>query len=775
MHIKLVEIQNFRKLKSVRVEFAEEKTVFVGANNSGKTSAMVALRCFLVERKFSVNDFTLCNWPAIEGIAKKWEAEQLMDGSTYQPSVEEWADVLPAMDVWLSVNNSELHHVIHLLPTLDWNGGDLGVRLRFEPENIADLYKEYLIARGACREVMNAATKGADGRKYDVPLWPATIRSFLEKNLSSQFIIRAYVLDPVKLVAPQGIEAMPQKLAADSECLASHPFTGLIRIDEINAQRDFDEANGREGRNSLDDDTSDQKTKRPLSTQLRSYYTKHTDPSDFPDASDIEALEAIHKAQGAFDSRIRAGLSDALLEVENLNYPGITDPKITLSSKIKPMDGLNHPSALQYEVPSFSGGAIPLLPENYNGLGYQNLLSMVFRLLSFRDAWMRVGKVGKRAALKQDDGPPQEPLHLVLVEEPEAHLHVQVQQIFIRKAYEILRKHANLGSSKILTTQLVVSTHSSHVAHECDYSSLRYFRRIPASKAGDVPITTVVNLSTVFGAEDDTKRFVTRYLRATHCDLFFADAVILVEGSCERIMVPHFIKNHFKHLDHCYTTILEINGRHAYRLRPLIEHIGLIALIITDLDSADSGGYHESRPPARGANLISGNTTLSSWVPLKKDLDALLDATAEEKVKAGDSYYSVRVAYQSPVMVAFDKQSAPVEALSSTFEDAIIFSNLEFFEKARPESPGETFSTFAKLVAKNRSPASLSSAILKALTPSARKAEFALDLLFAEDFKDLKVPPYIREGLEWLELQLTHKKKEIIAKEAVQAIAGGVV
>lgn len=44
MHIKHVEIGNFRKLKTVRIDFASETTIFVGANNSGKTSAMVALR-----------------------------------------------------------------------------------------------------------------------------------------------------------------------------------------------------------------------------------------------------------------------------------------------------------------------------------------------------------------------------------------------------------------------------------------------------------------------------------------------------------------------------------------------------------------------------------------------------------------------------------------------------------------------------------------------------------------------------------------------------------
>lgn len=41
---------------------------------------------------------------------------------------------------------------------------------------------------------------------------------------------------------------------------------------------------------------------------------------------------------------------------------------------------------------------IPLLSlsEKYNGLGYKNLIAMVFKLMSFRDQWMRVGKAGKR-------------------------------------------------------------------------------------------------------------------------------------------------------------------------------------------------------------------------------------------------------------------------------------------------------------------------------------------------------------------------------------------
>ena len=47
MKINFVVIQNFRKLKNCRIDFADKQTVLVGANNSGKTSATDALICFL--------------------------------------------------------------------------------------------------------------------------------------------------------------------------------------------------------------------------------------------------------------------------------------------------------------------------------------------------------------------------------------------------------------------------------------------------------------------------------------------------------------------------------------------------------------------------------------------------------------------------------------------------------------------------------------------------------------------------------------------------------
>src|SRR5690606_810167 len=119
---------------------------------------------------------------------------------------------------------------------------------------------------------------------------------------------------------------------------------------------------------------------------------KHLNPIESPELSDIEALQAIRDAQDTFDERLKNCFSQAIKEVEGLNYPGVTDPKLKISTKIEPIDGLNHDSAVQYELTNaLSNVSLDYLrlPESYNGLGYQNLISIAFRLMGFRDSWMK--------------------------------------------------------------------------------------------------------------------------------------------------------------------------------------------------------------------------------------------------------------------------------------------------------------------------------------------------------------------------------------------------
>ena len=665
---------------------------------------------------------------------------------------EKWRDPFPSLDVWLKVTEAEVHYVAHLLPTLDWKPEEgICVRLQLEPEKPDELLREYEKARKAARDTESAAPSGTpdgsqteeqggaeEGAEKSGPgvfaLSPKNLMDFLKKHMSRLLEVRAYLLDPSKKTPPANGVARPQELPANAEPLGGNPFKDLIRIDEVPAHRGMSDYAGGWGEGD-DAPQGENRQKQLLTGQLRTYYDRHLDPYKTPTPSDLQALKAIHDAQTVFDERLQDCFKGPLDELEGLGYPGVSNPRLTISTSLKPIEGLRHDSAVQYDVAtsSSSGGAPYLLPEQCNGLGYQNLISMVFRLIGFRDDWMKV----RKAADLDEEGlrkvsPP--PLHLVLLEEPEAHLHVQVQQVFIRKAYSVLRDHPDLKDASLLSTQLVVSTHSSHVAHEVDFASMRYFRRHPARGTGDTPTSTVVNLSVVFGTEDETARFVSRYLHATHADLFFADGAILVEGAAERMLVPHFIKKDYKDLYGRYVTLLEIGGSHAHRLKRLIEQLGLNTLVITDIDAGEKPSGKKVRP-VRGRGQITGNNVLKEWHPKEESLDKLLELSKSDKEKS-DGDFSIRVAYQTPVRVVLKQKGRPSKALPRTFEDALVFENLDFFRIMEGNGLSKRF---RDAIAMNKGISGLGNAFFKALNGGG-KAQFALDVLYSKDFEKINPP-----------------------------------
>lgn len=719
MRISSIYIQNFKKLYRCKIDFSKDTTLFVGANNSGKTSAMDALGKFLAGRPFVFNDFTISNRDLINKIGAQWE----IPDCEKPESISNWSNLLPTMDVWLDVDLQNTYHVVSIIPTLDWRGGLLGVRLLFQPQMIETLFTEYREAFFAARE-----TEKKNTCKEEIQLFPKNLCDFLERKLSAYFTIKSYILDPSKAE-----ESSPQETVFEMECLTDNPLKGIVRINMISAQRGFSD---------IDKKELSEVERTSLSSQIRGYYDKHLDPEKTPSPEDLSILVATEQARKVFDQNLETKFEPAIKELEELGYPGVINPQITISSKVTTTEMLKHDSAVQYSLGEKEEGF--MLPEKYNGLGYQNLISIVFDLITFRDGWMRKGKASTADEII-------EPLQLVLVEEPEAHLHVQVQQVFIRKAYSILRNHEKLGDNDLFSTQLVISTHSSHIAREENFANLRYFKRLPKGFECKVATSKVVNLSDVFGKEDDTKKFVIRYLQTTHCDLFFADGAILVEGSAEQMLLPHFIRNKYAKLNQRYITILNINGKHSYRLAPLIEKLALPTLVITDLDSAEPTGYHKKAEPVRNKGLVSGNYAITNWIIGKNLLDDLLDLPDTEKVVSKKSIcdYQIRVAYQTPIKVTH--LDVEVEALARTFEDSLIYTNWDVLSKLNATDPGQLLKKLKDGFDAKKSFDSLKTTIFNELGKSEVKAEFALDLIFSVAPEDIVVPQYINQGLTWLE------------------------
>lgn len=722
MKISSVCIQNFKKLYRCKIDFSIDTTLFVGANNSGKTSAMDALGKFLAGRPFVFNDFTISNRELINQIGTQWEAPDCEKPE----SILAWSNLLPSMDVWLDVGLQDIHHVVSIIPTLNWRGGLLGVRLLFQPQKIETLFTEYREAFFAARE-----TEKKNTGNEAIQLFPKNLCDFLERKLPAYFTIKSYILDPSKAADPSS-----QETVFEMECLTDNPLKGIVRINMISAQRGFSDTDKKE---------LSEVERTSLSSQIRGYYDKYLDPEKTPSPEDLSILVATEQARKVFDQNLETKFEPAIKELEELGYPGVTNPQITISSKVTTTEMLKHDSAVQYSLGAKEEGF--MLPEKYNGLGYQNLISIVFDLITFRDGWMRKGKASSADEII-------EPLQLVLVEEPEAHLHVQVQQVFIRKAYRILRNHEKLGTNNLFSTQLVISTHSSHIAREEKFANLRYFKRLPKGFECKVATSKVVNLSDVFGEENDTDKFVTRYLQTTHCDLFFADGAILVEGSAEHMLLPHFIRNKYSKLNQRYITILNINGKHSHRLAPLIDKLALPTLVITDLDSVEPTGYHEKVEPARNKGLISGNYAITSWIIKKNLLDDLFDLSDDDKVVTKKSVcdYQIRIAYQIPIKVTH--LGVEVEALARTFEDSLIYTNWDVLSKLNATDPGQLLKKLKDGFEAKKSFDSLKTTIFNELKKSEVKAEFALDLIFSISPEEITVPQYINKGLTWLEAVL---------------------
>lgn len=759
MRIESVDIQNFRKLASVRIDLSDTTTLLVGANNSGKTSALDAVKKFLIDGAsgFTITDVTLSNWKDLNKIGESWDLLEEHNAESLLASPLN--AIMPMLDLWLEVHENELHRVSTLIPSLSWVGGLVGVRIALEAKDIKELYREYMAERRRNLDALKEAK--SNGKKSDsqVELWPSNLADFLSRRMSKHFAFRYYALDSSLRKETVNAILRPQLLEEHVIALSENPIRSLIRIDSISAQRGFSDSVTTA---SSSDDLSNYHDSGRLSRQLSSYYKRHLDPSSMPSGKDIEAIAVIAEAQKIFDTRLADAFSEALQEIEGLGYPGVSDPRIRISSKLNPEQSLAHDSAVSFliDVDGKCGESLHL-PEAHNGLGYQNLISMIFQLMSFRDKWLRVGKEGAR---EHSNGV--EPIHLVLVEEPEAHLHVQVQQVFARKAYEVLCKSEDIeANGETLSTQLLMSTHSSHVSHELPFAKLRYFRRLPAGTECVVPTSQVVSLTRVFGDKDETDKFVSRYLRAHHSELFFADAVIIVEGNAERMLLPNLIRTNknLTVLDSAFITILEINGSHAHRFKNLIEKLKIPTLVITDLDPTNN---RTSCPVKRNKNQVTANSTLTKWGKFSNKIDELLSLSAEEKaISVAESSFKIRFAYQTPIEIKEEDDGESSFVDPTTFEDALALENPEFFASLNGNGLTKKFCNI--LTDADKKPTEETAQKLFDALQNGSKSELMLDILAAENFEDLKIPSYIYEGL--IELQCSVSKRlDSLNQDAVE-------
>ena len=737
MRIDAIRIQNFRRIKDAVVDFEKDLTIFVGPNNSGKTSATQALSLFLDGKvgRFSLYDFNSESWNDLSRLEKKDESLDLSF-----PTI--------SLDLWFSVEEADLHRVIDLLPNLDWEGTQVGIRVELAPSDPIGLLTNY----HESKEAAEANAKQSEDSLLVYHPWPKTLRDYLERELKNEYELQYFIIDRAEFddeYRQQGERGVAE-IVTDKDRSGHTVLRSLLRIDFLSAQRHLDDGEGSASR------------AEDLSRRLSSFYKRNLRKRE----DDHEALRALSASEEELTRHFADVFEDTFEQVGKLGYPGLLNPKLEIRAALR-MERLmgDQQAKVHYILREEDEETEAVrLPDNYNGLGFKNLIYMGVDLLDAHASWVEEGEdcQDKRA-----------PLHLIFIEEPEAHMHAQLQQAFVRKLTELLGPLHD----GVFRTQFVITTHSAHVLFERGFVPIRYFRR--EVEKGEAQSTTVHNLSQFCAVNEPDKHFLERYMKLTHCDLFFADAAVLVEGNVERLLLPHIIDRDVNALTSAYLSILEVGGAYAHRFRKLVEFLGKTTLIITDLDSVHprlpengdeeegAGTSGESEEQIEDADqidavddeekkkrivptgkcqsdvpdAITSNQTLIKWLPKKKTVHELLKAEDAECIQSQGAL--VRVAYQRRQVVTW--KDATKLIAGRTFEEAFAFTNLAWIHDGDQKG----------MILRIRGAAQLDLEQLiervheKVKGDNFKKTDFALVLL-AEKPDGWTTPAYITEGLDWL-------------------------
>ncbi len=381
MHLHSYRIKNYRRLRDVHIELVQDISIFVGANNSGKTSATQALYALISSSKdrSSLYVFSSACWKDFDTLGN------LPDGCVEQPE-------LPSicLDLWFEVAADDLYLVLPLLPSTKWHGTQVGIRIEFAARNTVELLAKFHTTR---QEAQNkaAALEKRENDKY-VP-WPKSLTDYLKLELLNEFEFKYFVLDQAQfddnLKPQEGYEPHPLgKVPGGAAILKS-----LVKVDNLRAQRHLaDPAAGPGTGAGRSED---------LSKRLSRFYKRNLDQRQ----EDHSALRALFDSEKGLNEHLTDVFKDTLNRLPKLGYPGLHNPRLEIKSALNPTTIMSSQDTRVHYVLGDDAEALRL-PDTYNGLGFKNLIYMVVEILDLHNKWIA-------------DKEQRAPLHLIFIEEPE--------------------------------------------------------------------------------------------------------------------------------------------------------------------------------------------------------------------------------------------------------------------------------------------------------------------------------------------------------------------
>ena len=642
-----IHVKNYRLLVDSWMDIDSSMTLIVGRNNTAKTSCMDIIEKVLKGSSLSYDDYPLSKRQSLFDLITSFMCKSI--------SFDELNHKLEVTSLEFTVDYS-----------LDNQDANLGALSPFIIDVDIDTTSALIRAEYSLKIDEKVLFEVFEEACYiDGNFTPnfEKIRNICKANFAKIFGLKIYAINP--------------KNDKDMQAKTQNELVTLFPFFSIPAERILGE-DGMQNNNSL-------------GKLITSYFSVDVDELSSEVATEIKTLrEVVDIANKTVQKRSDELLSSVVNKAVGFGYPNAEELQLGVSTELKIDEQIMGNTKLTY-MSDMIGEA---LPSSHNGLGYKNLIKIEFLLADYSQK------------IKQGDNAC---IPLLFIEEPESHMHPQMQRAFAEYLEKFLQAITDVH------IQTFITSHSAHITNTVDFSKIRYAKR---TNNGVV----YKNLQTFAKENPDNVSFIKKYLSLSRCDLFFADKIIFVEGASERLLLPDIIEKSDKEglfnsqkykLPAQYYALIEIGGAYAYKFIPFVNFLGVPCLILTDIDSMIDG---------RTKALVSegkttSNSTIKWWIRTLKNISEDNTIALSDVIALKDEEKTIDTCH-------IEFQTEEQGLCGRSLEEALINVNRSHYGlSATPSEEDLKFNEKSK-------------------------TDFALNLIY--DNPNYAVPMYIKNGLVWL-------------------------